>query len=218
MLGSFGMFDSDDEKAQQREPNTIYDRCTEANIPANDARIQSIYAPHELETNLFDFPDNLTDSGPEKSVDSTYGSEESDRDFSCSDRASLESESPTSLRVQLAEQIPQFQGCCPGCHHGSSQPLANPGGSFIRTIELADLQKRPCPNVLSSPRLPDAQTAWPKQWSATDRRQLFCGIINEHPIPPAVLVAGEDEIFIPPDVIFDTDSVSAFISSLAVAR
>jgi hypothetical protein len=72
--------------------------------------------------------------------------------------------------------------------------------------------------VLGIPWLPDAQTTWTKKWSNTDRRRLFYGIGNDDSTPPAVLIAEEEDQLMPPEVIFDTDSVIAFIGSLTTAR
>ena len=98
------------------------------------------------------------------------------------------------------------------------EPPVSRDGSTLATIRLGDLQKRSCPKVLGNPRIADAETTWKEKWSAADRRRLFCGIGNDHVTPPVVLLADEEEQLMPPDVTFDTDSVTTFVGSLAAAR
>ncbi|KAJ5102460.1 hypothetical protein N7532_002989 [Penicillium argentinense] len=211
-------FDSDGGNALQPAEATIrYNLSAEA-IPDDDEPTEGPISAADYEPLLFGIPDISADSGTDDLSDNAYGSGDSDNGYPQSDRLSTGTENLDSLGVRLAQQILQFQGCCPECHQQSMEPLVNQERSSIPTIRLADLQKWHCPQVLGSPRLPDAETTWTKNWSATDRRQLFCGIGNDQETPPVVLITDEEKELLPRDIMFDTDSVTAFIGSLAAAR
>ncbi|KAJ5086216.1 hypothetical protein N7532_010987 [Penicillium argentinense] len=191
-------FDSDGGNALQRAEATIrYNLSAEA-IPDDDEPTEGPISAADYEPLLFGIPEISADSGTDDLTDSAYGSGDSDNGYPQSDQLSTGTENLDSLGVRLAQQILQFQGCCPECHQQPMEPLVNQERSSIPTIRLADLQKWHCPQVLGSPQLPDAETTCTKNWSATDRRQPFCGIGNDQETPPVVLITDEEKELLPP--------------------
>ncbi|KAJ6047283.1 uncharacterized protein N7446_012117 [Penicillium canescens] len=212
------VFDSDGGNAPQQEEAIINDNPSAKAIPDDNEPTEGPISANDHEPILFDIPDVSADSDTDASADSAYGSDEDDGDYPLSDPSNIETADTDSLGVRIARQILHFQGCCPECHQRSMEPPVSQDGSPLATIRLGDLQKWSCPKVLGTPRLADAETTWTKKWSAADRRRLFCGICNDHVTPPVVLLADEEEQLMPPDVSFDTDSVTAFVGNLAAAR
>lgn len=223
------MVDADGNTAPQQEEEPAMPAATDSRPAELSPRIGSGATVNRMFINeygadLSDPPEMSIDSDLDVSDDSAYASAASDDDCS---HHSLSRPQPDgsdgrgehiSLGVQLAQQILQFQGCCQECHQKSPEPLTTQDGSPVPSITLKDLQKLPCPEVLSIPRLPNSQTPWTKRWTSDERRKIFCDKDNSHNTPPAIILAGEEEQLAPPSVSFDTDSVIAWISNLAAAR
>ncbi|KAE8384307.1 hypothetical protein BDV23DRAFT_39243 [Aspergillus alliaceus] len=62
------------------------------------------------------------------------------------------------------------------------------------------------------------KTPWLRAWSAIDHRRLFCGQDKSNGTLPTILLNQGQGGLRPSDITFDTDSMTAFLSSLAAAR
>ena len=121
------------------------------------------------------------------------------------------------LADQLLDQLAGFRGCCAECHEQADAEHHDRFQQHTSLSEYLESTADLCPDILGTGRIASREDDLSHQMTTDDRRQLYCGLADDHEAPHICLGADEPQTD-HARVSFDIDSVIASPNSIAVAK